>query len=154
MADLAQNITEQAEEKIYRKNISCTEGTGKITINKRDIDEYLGLETLKTSFVSRWQQRQLVGRCLSLTFAAAGSDRQALSVMVSQSSASRRHRVPSIKSWFLNQEIRVKEKPRSQSSSSRSQFSKDNQTVDYIKRVYKTWKIKVFRVFLYLNGLI
>ena len=25
-------------------------GTGKITINKRDIDEYLGLETLKTVF--------------------------------------------------------------------------------------------------------
>ena len=30
-------------------------GTGKVTINKRDIDEYLGLETLKL-FVSRWQQ--------------------------------------------------------------------------------------------------
>ena len=29
-------------------------GTGKITINKRDIDEYLGLETLKLSYVSRW----------------------------------------------------------------------------------------------------
>ena len=27
-------------------------GTGKITINKRDIDEYLGLETLKLLFVS------------------------------------------------------------------------------------------------------
>ena len=28
-------------------------GTGKITINKRDIDEYFGLETLKWLFVSR-----------------------------------------------------------------------------------------------------
>ena len=27
--------------------IFVTEGTGKITINKRDIDEYFGLETLK-----------------------------------------------------------------------------------------------------------
>ena len=27
-------------------------GTGKITINKRDIDEYLGLETLKSSCTS------------------------------------------------------------------------------------------------------
>ena len=35
-------------------------GTGKITINKRDIDEYLGLETLKLLFASRsWLQRQL-----------------------------------------------------------------------------------------------
>ena len=33
-------------------------GTGKITINKRDIDEYLGLERLL--FASRsWLQRQL-----------------------------------------------------------------------------------------------
>ena len=36
-------------------------GTGKITINKRDIDEYFGLETLKVVFVSRWLQlRQLI----------------------------------------------------------------------------------------------
>ena len=33
-------------------------GTGKITINKRDIDEYLGLETLKVSFVSLWQRQK------------------------------------------------------------------------------------------------
>mgnify|MGYP000043151588 FL=1 len=36
-------------------------GTGKITINKRDIDEYLGLETLKLLFASRsWQQEQQI----------------------------------------------------------------------------------------------
>ena len=36
-------------------------GTGKVTINKRDIDEYFGLETLKLSFVSLWQlQRPLI----------------------------------------------------------------------------------------------
>ena len=34
-------------------------GTGKITINKRDIDEYFGLETLKLLFVSHWQQQTI-----------------------------------------------------------------------------------------------
>ena len=34
-------------------------GTGKITINKRDIDDYFGLETLKVIVRQRsWQQRQ------------------------------------------------------------------------------------------------
>ena len=40
------NIMEQEEEKIHRK-VYLVPGTGKITINKRDIDEYFGLETLK-----------------------------------------------------------------------------------------------------------
>ena len=40
-------------------------GTGKITINKRDIDEYFGLETLKLMFVSLWQ---LPRPLTSLTF--------------------------------------------------------------------------------------
>ncbi len=40
-------------------------GTGNITINKRDIDEYFGLETLKWLFVSRLQQLRLL---TSLTF--------------------------------------------------------------------------------------
>ena len=30
-----------------RQRVYLVPGTGKITINKRDIDEYLGLETLK-----------------------------------------------------------------------------------------------------------
>ena len=34
-------------------------GTGKITINKRDIDEYFGLETLKL-IVSLWQLPRLL----------------------------------------------------------------------------------------------
>ena len=37
---------ELEEKKIYRESISDP-GTGKIMINKRDIDEYFGLETLK-----------------------------------------------------------------------------------------------------------
>ena len=42
-------------------------GTGKVTINKRDIDEYLGLETLKVVCASRWlRQRQKVSLMLSL----------------------------------------------------------------------------------------
>ena len=37
--------TERRKKSIAR--VYLTPGTGKITINKRDIDEYLGLETLK-----------------------------------------------------------------------------------------------------------
>ena len=42
-----QNSTEQEEEKNPSQEYILVPGTGKITINKRDIDEYLGLETLK-----------------------------------------------------------------------------------------------------------
>ena len=43
---LTENSTEQEEEK-NQSQVYLVPGTGKITINKRDIDEYLGLETLK-----------------------------------------------------------------------------------------------------------
>ena len=39
-------LRNRQKKKIYRQSIFST-GTGNITINKRDIDEYLGLETLK-----------------------------------------------------------------------------------------------------------
>ena len=42
-----QNIMEQEEEKNPSQEYILVPGTGKITINKRDIDEYFGLETLK-----------------------------------------------------------------------------------------------------------
>ena len=42
-----QNSTEQEEEKKSIARVYFVPGTGKITINKRDIDEYFGLETLK-----------------------------------------------------------------------------------------------------------
>ena len=61
-------------------------GTGKITINKRDIDEYLGLETLKV--VVRQPlvlQRQLTSLMSSLMYVVVDiQDRQELSVMESQ----------------------------------------------------------------------
>ena len=45
---LTQNITGTGkEEKKSVARVYLVPGTGKITINKRDIDEYLGLETLK-----------------------------------------------------------------------------------------------------------
>ncbi len=40
-------FTEQEEEKNLSQEYILVPGTGKITINKRDIDEYFGLETLK-----------------------------------------------------------------------------------------------------------
>ena len=42
-----QNSTEQEEEKNPSQEYILVPGTGKVTINKRDIDEYFGLETLK-----------------------------------------------------------------------------------------------------------
>ena len=48
-------------------------GGGKITINKRDIDEYFGLDTLKYIVRTTWK---------STCAAAATRDRQALSVTV------------------------------------------------------------------------
>ena len=42
-----QNSTEQEEEKNQSQEFILVPGTGKITINKRDIDEYFGLDTLK-----------------------------------------------------------------------------------------------------------
>ncbi len=44
---LKPNSTEQEEEKNQLQVVYLVPGTGNITINKRDIDEYLGLETLK-----------------------------------------------------------------------------------------------------------
>ena len=38
---------EQVEEKVSIARVYLVPGTGKITINKRDIDDYFGLETLK-----------------------------------------------------------------------------------------------------------
>ena len=47
-------------------------GNGNITINKRSIDEYFGLETLKVSFVSLWQLLRLLrSSTFWLTFAVA-----------------------------------------------------------------------------------
>ena len=39
--------TEQVEEKNQLHVYAYTQGTGKITINDRDIDDYFGLETLE-----------------------------------------------------------------------------------------------------------
>ncbi len=66
--------------------VYLTPGTGKITINKRDIDEYFGLETLKLSFVSHWlQQKQKENLMLSLTLKVADTqDRLVQSDMVLQ----------------------------------------------------------------------
>ena len=42
-----QDFTEQAEEKALSPEYILTPGTGKITINKKDIEDYFGLDTLK-----------------------------------------------------------------------------------------------------------
>ena len=66
--------------------VYLTPGTGKITINKRDIDEYFGLETLKVIVVSHWlQQKQKENLTFSLTLKVADTqDRLVPSDMVLQ----------------------------------------------------------------------
>ena len=60
-------------------------GTGNITINKRDIDNYLGLETLKVIVRQPLVATNTINSTLSLTFMAADlQDRPVLSDMVSQ----------------------------------------------------------------------
>ena len=43
----AKFLRNRKKKKIQSPEYILVPGTGKITINKRDIDEYLGLETLK-----------------------------------------------------------------------------------------------------------
>ena len=60
-------------------------GTGKITINKRDIDEYFGLETLKIIVRQPLEATNTTDMTLSSQFVVVDlQDRQELSDMVSQ----------------------------------------------------------------------
>ena len=91
-------------------------GTGKITINKRDIDEYFGLETLKLIVRQPLAATETADKFDVLVNVRGGGvspDRQALSVMVSpelcfrQTSSTVRYLK---KAGFLTRDPRMKER--------------------------------------------
>ncbi len=90
-------------------------GTGKITINKRDIDEYLGLETLKLIVRQPLAATETADKFDVIVNVHGGgvsrTGRRYPSWYL-QSSASRRHRVPSVlkKAGFLTRDPRMKER--------------------------------------------
>ena len=131
-------------------------GTGKVTINKRDIDEYFGLETLKLIVRQPLAATETADKFDVLvnvrgggTTGQAGAIRHGISRALLQADAEFR---PTLKAaGFLTRDPRMKErkKPRSQGSSSRSAVQQEIiDCSDYIKMVQKPRKIKVFRGFL------
>ena len=131
-------------------------GTGNITINKRNIDNYFGLETLKMVVRQPLAATETADKFDVLvnvhgggTTGQAGAIRHGISRALLQADAE--YRPVLKKAGFLTRDPRMKErkKPRSQSSSSRSAVQQAIiDCSDYIKMVQKPRKIKVFRGFL------
>ena len=130
-------------------------GTGKITINKRDIDEYLGLETLKLIVRQPLAATETADKFdVMVNVRGGGVSGQAGAIRhgISRALLHADHRVPSglKESWLPNPRSAYegKKEVRSQSSSSRSAVQQA--IIDcsgYIKMVQKARKIKVFRAF-------
>ncbi len=136
-------------------------GTGKVTINKRDIDEYFGLETLKVivrqplaatetadkfDVIVNVHARRYTGQAGAIRHGVA---RALLTV-------DNDYRPVLKKAGFLTRDPRMKErKNTSQSSTSRSAVQQAIiDCSDYIKMFQKPGKSRFSGVFLYLNGLI
>ena len=130
-------------------------GTGKITINKRDIDEYLGLETLKVVVRQPLVATETVDKFDVLVnvrgggfTGQAGAIRHGISRALLQADAEFRPVLK--KAGFLTQRSAYEREKevRSQSSSSRTAVQQAIiDCSDYIKMVQKARKIKVFRAF-------
>ena len=131
-------------------------GTGKITINKRDIDEYLGLETLKVIVRQPLVATETVDKFDVLVnvkgggySGQAGAIRHGISRALLQVDNEYR---PTLKAaGFLTRDPRMKERKKYGLKAARRapQFSKEIiDCSDYIKMVQKPRKIKAFRGFL------
>ena len=136
--------------------VYLTPGTGKITINKRDIDEYFGLDTLKVIVRQPLAATETDGKFDVLVnvhgggyTGQAGAIRHGISRALLE--ADKEYRPVLKAAGFLTRDPRMKErkKSRSQGSSSRSAVQQAIiDCSDYIKMVQKPRKIKVFRGFL------
>ena len=127
-------------------------GTGKITINKRDIDEYFGLETLKvvvrqplvaTDNVNKFDV--LVNVCGGGFTGQAGAIRHGISRALLH--ADEEYRPTLKKAGFLTRDPRMKERKKYGLKSARRapQFSKRQSRLGRIKNLGKSM---VFGVFL------
>ena len=119
-------------------------GTGNITINKRDIDEYLGLETLKLIVRQPLVATETVDKFDVLVNVRGGGTTGQAGAIRGEPFCSEEGWLPDPRSSYEGaQEVR------SQSSSSRSAVQQAIiDCSDYIKMVQKPRKIKVFRGFL------
>ena len=130
-------------------------GTGAITINGRDIDDYFGLDTLKMVVRQPLAATDLVGKVdLVCTVEGGGVSGQAGAIRhgVARALLQREPRAPRHPEgrWLPDPrpENEGKKEIRSQSSSSRSAVQQAIiDCSDYIKMVQKARKIKVFRAF-------
>ncbi len=130
-------------------------GTGNITVNKRSIDEYFGLETLKVivrqplAATENTEKFDVLVNVRGGGYTGqAGAVRHGIARALVQ--ADPEYRPILKKAGFLTRDPRMKErkKVRSQSSPSRSAVQQAIiDCSDYIKMVQKARKIKVFRAF-------
>ena len=131
------------------------QGTGKITINGRDIDDYFGLDTLKAIARQPLALTETEGKFdIVCTLAGGGVTGQAGALRHGLSRALLQYdpelRAVLKKAGFLTRDPQNegKKEVRSQSSSSRSAVQQAIiDCSDYIKMVQKARKIKVFRAF-------
>ena len=137
-------------------------GTGKITINKRDIDEYLGLETLKvvvrqplvaTETADKFDV--IVNVCGGGYTGQAGAIRHGIARALLEADADYR---PVLKSaGYLTRDPRMKERKKYGLKAARRapQFSKRLSTAQTISKWFKKpGKSRFSGILLYLNGLI
>ena len=137
-------------------------GTGKVTINKRDIDEYLGLETLKLIVRQPLVATETADKFDVLvnvrgggTAGQAGAIRHGIARALCQADAD--YRPVLKKAGFLTRDPRMKErkKPGLKAARRAPQFSKRYSTAQTIsKGLQNPGKSRFSGVFLCLNGLI
>ena len=137
-------------------------GTGKITINKRDIDEYFGLDTLKVIVRQPLAATETEGKFDVLVnvhgggyTGQAGAIRHGVARALLQADNDYR---PVLKAaGFLTRDPRMKERKKYGLKAARRapQFSKRYSTAQTIsKGLQNPGKSRFSGVFLYLNGLI
>ena len=137
-------------------------GTGKITINKRDIDEYLGLETLKVVVRQPLVATETVEKFDIIVnvkgggyTGQAGAIRHGIARALLQADAEYRPILK--KAGYLTRDPRMKERKKYGLKAARRapQFSKRYSTAQTIsKGLPNPGKSRFSGVFLYLNGLI
>ena len=142
--------------------VYLTPGTGKITINKRDIDEYFGLETLKVVVRQPLVATETLEKFYVLVnvhgggfTGQAGAIRHGIARALLKADAEFR---PTLKkAGYLTRDPRMKERKKYGLKAARRapQFSKRKSAVQTVSKWFKNpGKSKLSGVFLYLNGLI
>ena len=137
-------------------------GTGKVTINKRDIDEYFGLETLKVIVRQPLAATETEGKFdVIVNVHGGGYTGQAGAIRHGVARAlltvDNDYRPVLKKAGFLTRDPRMKERKKYGLKAARRapQFSKRSSTAQTISKWFKNpGKSRFSGVFLYLNGLI